>query len=468
MSEQEMTKLEREFREYFETLSVAVLRVLARRLGASASGTSKSAFIDALCNILMGRTLPVPKTNRGAPVKQNYLDPEVIQHIADIRRSNETKYPVGMLEVASPMPSAPPAPKRSEKMSGLLEILPAGYGFLRAANCRPDEACDVFVSEQTIRVMQLREGDLVCCTSALRVREETPEVSQILSVNGKPIGKYEQRSDFHRLVSCYPNHKFDLDIVQTDLCARFIDAFVPVGRGQRMLIAAPSMAGKSTLLKRLAQAIVSRHSECDPAILLIDARPEEVTDFRGSFYPEMKICYTTFDDGAEQHIRAARLTLSYAMRLAEMGHDAIVFVDSLNKLMKAYTSCREDALQAVRRYFGAARSFIEGGSLTVIATALIRSGDPADDTMYEELRKMSNSEVLLNRELAERRVYPAVDLKFSATRREDLLLDADVLKQFFNAREHAMRCGTEAALSALSQTEDNREFFSRAGELFDQ
>lgn len=469
--------METRYREYLDTLSLTTLRLLGRENGvAQASSIKKSGLIDGIVAVLTGKSQPAPRSKRGAPVKHSYLDPEVSRKLEEIRK--EYRYDGGKKEVVTGVssPDLPDRPLYDEPVySGILEIMQGGYGFLRAKNCQPSSGGDVFIAAPVLHAMRLREGDFVACTAKPRQKNDSPALDEILSVNGLPVGEYERRPFFDSLTAQYAKEKIELSKENPCLSLRVLDLFAPIGKGQRALIIAPPKAGKTTLLKEIASAIAAHHEEISLIVLLIDERPEEVTDFRTSV-PEAQVVYSTFDEGAEHHIRAAELTIEHAKRMAEHGRDVVILLDSLTKLTRAYNYASESsgktlsggleagALAEPKRFFGAARNTVEGGSVTILATALVDTGSRMDDVIYEEFKGTGNADIFLSRELAERRIFPAIDVRKSGTRKEELLLSQEELSAVYKLRERGITENVTGLLDMMKRTADNAEFIGRLPE----
>lgn len=469
--------METRYREYLDTLPLTTLRLLGRENGvAQASSVKKSGLIDGIVAVLTGKIQPVPRSKRGAPVKHSYLDPEVSRKLEAIRK--EYRYDAQKKEVVTGVasPDLPDRPLYDEPVyTGILEIMQGGYGFLRAKNCQPSSGGDVFIAAPVLHAMRLREGDFVACTAKPRQKNDSPALDEILSVNGLPVGEYERRPFFDSLTAQYAKEKIELSRENPCLSLRVLDLFAPIGKGQRALIIAPPKAGKTTLLKEIASAIAAHHGEISLIVLLIDERPEEVTDFRTSV-PEAQVVYSTFDEGAEHHIRAAELTIEHAKRIAEHGRDVVILLDSLTKLTRAYNYASESsgktlsggleagALAEPKRFFGAARNTVEGGSVTILATALVDTGSRMDDVIYEEFKGTGNADIFLSRELAERRIFPAIDVRKSGTRKEELLLSKEELSAVYKLRERGITENVSGLLDMMKRTSDNAEFIGRLPE----
>ncbi len=468
------SKLESECRQFLDELPLSTLRVLGRKYGVQhASSENKDDLITDLTAIVMGDRDPFPPSRRGAPAKQTYIDPAIVDKIESfIHRAEE-----GMvLKVESPEHEPEPTIFYEQPVNtGILEITAGGYGFLRAKNCQPSADGDVFFSAPAIHALKLRAGDYLTCIAKPKQKNDSPALEELLSVNGLPIGSYEQRPQFDFLTAKYANEKIALSAGNSDIALRILDLFVPIGKGQRALIIAPPKAGKTTLLKSVARSISENHREIALIILLIDERPEEVTDIRSSV-DSAEVIYSTFDEGADHHIRAAELTLAHAKRLAEQKKDVVILLDSLTKLTRAYNYAVEStgktlsggldagALAEPKRFFGAARNTVEAGSITILATALVDTGSRMDDIIYEEFKGTGNADIFLSRDLAERRIFPAIDIRRSGTRKEELLLTAEELSAVYKMRERGITENAAGLIDMMKRTPSNAEFVARLPE----
>ncbi len=360
--------------------------------------------------------------------------------------------------------------------AGVLEIQPDGYGFLRAENCLPGPN-DVYISIAQIRRFNLRNGDhVVGKTRAQREGDRFGAMLYITEVNGETPEKAAERPRFEDLVPIYPNERLRLEPPEGrgDISLRLIDMLAPIGKGQRGMIVSQPKAGKTTLLKKVANAITSQYPDVHLIVLLIDERPEEVTDMQRSIKGE--VIYSTFDEEPEHHTRVSEMVLSRAQRLVEMGKDVVVLMDSITRLARAYNltitptgrslsgGLDPGALFRPKRFFGAARNIENGGSLTIIATALVETGSRMDDIIFEEFKGTGNMELHLDRKLSDRRVFPAIDLLKSGTRREELLLSEDEMngeyqvRRMLNGRQQEMY---EQLVDLMTKTNSNAEFFDK-------
>jgi transcription termination factor Rho len=367
--------------------------------------------------------------------------------------------------------------KGSFSGSGVLDITDGGFGFLRRERFLPGRG-DVYVSASQIRRFALRQGDLV--GGQIRPpkdREQYAGLLRVESVNGLDPDVARRRPHFDSLTPVFPRELYDLETNRGNLSGRLINLVSPIGRGQRGLIVAPPKAGKTVLLKSIANAITQNYNDVYLLIALIGERPEEVTDLQRSVQAE--VVSSTFDEPTEAHTRLAEMVLERAKRLVEEGRDVVVLLDSLTRLSRAYNLAVEPsgrslsggldpaALVPPKRFFGAARKLEEGGSLTIIATALVDTGSRMDDVIYEEFKGTGNMELVLNRKLAERRIFPAIDVALSGTRREELLYDektyravVTMRRMLSNLSEQRELEAMEALLQQMSKTSNNAEFLA--------
>jgi transcription termination factor Rho len=361
---------------------------------------------------------------------------------------------------------------------GVVEVLQDGFGFLRSpdANYLPGPD-DIYVSPSQIRRFSLRTGDTV--EGQIRSPKEGERYFALLKVNTvnfEDPDKARHKVHFDNLTPLYPDERFRMEIegvTQKDLSARIIDLVAPLGKGQRALIVAPPRTGKTVLLQNIAHSITTNHPDCYLIVLLIDERPEEVTDMQRSVKGE--VVSSTFDEPATRHVQVAEMVIEKAKRLVEHGRDVVILLDSITRLGRAYNTVvpssgkvltggvDANALQRPKRFFGAARNIEEGGSLTIIATALIDTGSRMDEVIFEEFKGTGNSELILDRKISDKRVFPAIDIQRSGTRKEDLLVPPDKLKKTFVLRRILNPMGTtdatEFLLDKLRQTKTNQDFF---------
>jgi transcription termination factor Rho len=367
-------------------------------------------------------------------------------------------------------------------VEGILEILPDGYGFLRCENYMPGNK-DVYISQSQIRRFSLKTGDLVSGkTRRTKEGEKFRALLYVTAVNGQDPEKAPLRRPFEELTPIYPNKRITLENKKhsKDLATRIIDLVSPIGKGQRGLIVSPPKAGKTTLLKKIANSISMNYPEIHLIVLLIDERPEEVTDMQRSINGD--IVYSTFDELPDHHIKVAEMVLERAQRLVEHGRDVVILLDSITRLARAYNQVvpstgrilsgglDSSALHKPKRFFGSARNIEEGGSLTIIATALVETGSRMDDVIYEEFKGTGNMEIHLDRKLSEKRIFPAVDLYKSGTRREDLLMNQKELEGVWAIRKNLSEGRPdqimEIIINDLMRTNSNDEFIDLMMEHF--
>lgn len=362
-----------------------------------------------------------------------------------------------------------------ETKVGILEVLPDGYGFIRCDNYLPGEN-DVYVSPAQIRRFNLKTGDIV--SGNTRIRNQNEKFSALLyvkSVNGFHPAEAQRRKRFEDLTPIFPNERIHLETPGTGVSMRMVDLISPIGKGQRGMIVSQPKTGKTTLLKQIAKAITRNHPEMKLIILLIDERPEEVTDIKESIEGKnVEVIYSTFDELPENHKRVSEMVIERAKRLVEHKQDVIILLDSITRLARAYNLTVQPsgrtlsggldpaALHMPKKFFGAARNMREGGSLTILATALVDTGSRMDDVVFEEFKGTGNMELVLDRSLSEKRIFPAIDLPRSSTRREDLLLTQPELEATYLMRKALGGMKSEEALERIIdmflRTKTNVEF----------
>jgi len=357
---------------------------------------------------------------------------------------------------------------------GILEIMPEGYGFLRVRGFLPSPE-DIYVSQSQIRRFGLRTGDRVA--GVIRPPKSSERYSSLLrveAVNNDPPEVARARKNFDELTPCYPTEMFDLETDAKNISGRFINLIAPIGRGQRALIVSPPKAGKTTLLKVIGNSIKKNSPETHLLVLLVDERPEEVTDIKRSLPGE--VISSTFDEMPEHHMRVQKLCLEHAKRLVEQGKHVVILLDSLTRLSRASNltvtpsgrtlsgGLDPAALHRPKQLFGAARNVEEGGSLTIVATCLVDTGSRMDDAIFEEFKATGNMELVLDRTLSERRIFPSIDIKRSGTRHEELLLPEKQLRRVWQLRRvlNALEIAqaTEMLLTGLNKTDSNEDFLN--------
>ena len=360
---------------------------------------------------------------------------------------------------------------------GILEVMPEGYGFIRSANYLPGDQ-DIYVSPAQIRRFGLKTGDIV--TGNIRNKTQGEKFSALLyvaSVNDEDPVVIAARKSFEEMTPIFPNERIELDGDGAPIPIRMINLLAPIGKGQRGMIVSPPKTGKTTLLKQIAKQISRRYEDMHLLVLLIDERPEEVTDIRESIEgPNVEVIYSTFDELPEHHKRVSEMVIERAKRLVESKKDVVILLDSITRLARAYNltvppsgrtlsgGLDPAALHMPKRFFGAARNMREGGSLTVLATALVDTGSKMDDVVFEEFKGTGNMELVLDRKLSEKRVFPAIDIVKSGTRREDLLLDPDELEavEIMRKAYNGMRAdeAVENILNMFARTKNNKEYIA--------
>ena len=359
--------------------------------------------------------------------------------------------------------------------NGILEVLADGYGFIRSDNYLPGEN-DIYINPALIRRYNLKTGDILC--GNIKVRAQTEKFAALLylkTVNGLRPEEAARRRNFEDLTPIFPNRRIHLERPGGSTAMRIVDLISPIGKGQRGMIVSPPKAGKTTLLKDVAKSVTRNHPDMQLLILLIDERPEEVTDIKEAIEgPNVEVIHSTFDELPEHQKRVAEMVIERAKRLVESGKDVVILLDSITRLARAYNltvppsgrtlsgGLDPAALHMPKRFFGAARNMREGGSLTILATALVETGSKMDDVIYEEFKGTGNMELVLNRKLQEKRVFPAIDIPKSGTRREDLLLTAEELEAMDIIRKGLNGLKPEEAveniLNMFARTKNNAEF----------
>ncbi len=420
----------------------------------------------------------------GTPMEMLDLASALLAATNDFEEAANKKAVPKNIPVAAPPPPPPPPPPSAFNVEfdgiitseGVLEMMPDGYGFLRSSDYNylssPD---DVYVSSSQIKLFGLKTGDTV--TGTVRPPKEGEKYFALLKVdfiNGKKPDEVRDRIPFDYLTPLFPYEKLNLYTTPSNYSTRIMDLFTPIGKGQRGLIVAQPKVGKTILLKEVANAIAANHPECYLMVVLIDERPEEVTDMERSVRAE--VLASTFDEPADKHVRVANIALQKAKRLVECGHDVVILLDSITRLARAYNTVtpasgkvlsggvEANAMQKPKQFFGAARKIEHGGSLTILATALIDTGSKMDEVIFEEFKGTGNMELQLDRKLANKRIFPAIDLVASSTRRDDLLLEKDVLQRMNILRLFINDMNTEEAMNELLKrmrgTKNNEEFLA--------
>jgi transcription termination factor Rho len=458
-------------RARLQELGLDDLREMARSVDVEADGLQKSKLIGAILDAEKFDVSMVPETTvtNDQPAKTQDRS-ETSRSGGDdgggsSRRRNRNR-PRGQRE--------PIDESTLETRDGILDILPEGYGFLRSAGYLPGEN-DAYASVNVIRKHKLRKGDLISGpVRPARGQEKFPALVRAVTVNGGDPEEAMNRPKFNKLTPLFPDQRLRLEIdgKPDGMMERIIDLIAPIGKGQRGLIVSPPKAGKTTVLQDVANSLASNNPEVHLMVVLVDERPEEVTEMQRSVKGE--VIYSTFDRPAEEHTQVSELAIERAKRLVEQGDDVVVLLDSITRLARAHNLATpasgrilsggvdSTALYPPKRFFGAARNIEEGGSLTILATALVETGSRMDEVIFEEFKGTGNMELRLDRKLADKRIYPAIDIEASGTRREELLFDPDELSEVWKLRRVLMALEPGAALELLidrlKSTKSNAEF----------
>ena len=397
-------------------------------------------------------------------LKKEYLIEEIIKNLE------------GSNELDNKMKMQIENPETDYIAEGILEVMPDGYGFLRSDNYLPGNK-DIYVSQVQIRRFRLNTGDMLKGIARFTTdpQNKFPSLIYVESINGDRLEVALKRKPFESLVPIYPSERLKLETLSTNYATRMIDLIAPIGKGTRGLIVAQPKAGKTTMLKQIANSILQNNPEVELMVLLIDERPEEVTDIKESIMGHnVEVIYSTFDELPENHKRVSEMVIERAKRLVEHGEDVMILLDSITRLARAYNltvapsgrtlsgGLDPAALHMPKRFFGAARNMREGGSLTILATALVDTGSRMDDVVFEEFKGTGNMELVLDRSLSERRIFPAIDLPKSSTRRDDLLLTQPEMEASMLMRRAMNSNKTEEAVESIIKmflrTKNNNEF----------
>ncbi len=469
--------------------SLSELRQIARAVGVkSPTELNKAPLIESILEIADGEKEPAVRSKKDASAKADSLSQGVEELIERCRKAsfeNSGKETGKTVQGDAIKPDEDEAgvlnqDRKSETeeeehiYTGVLEFTEK-FWFLRTNNFEITSSGDVFMHTSFVNRFRLREGDMVTCKARRRKENECPGAIYIVSVNGVRPDMLNPRPTFESLTPCYPNERYTLEREGGTLTDRVVDLFSPIGKGQRALIVSPPKAGKTTMLKGIACSITANYPQAEVIVLLIDERPEEVTDIKRSVV-NARVVYSTFDKGENHHTHAAMLTLEYAKRLVEKGRDVVILMDSITRLTRAYNSITNSgrmlsggldpqALIEPRKFFGSARNIEGGGSLTIIATALVDTGSRLDDVIYEEFKSAGNMELVLSRDLAEKRIFPAIDIKGSGARKEELLLSRDELNASCKFRQiMGKQVSIENVYAMINKTRNNQELCSRVDE----
>ena len=460
-------------REKYESLSAVVLRDLAKARGLkNISGMKKSDLVDLMV-AEDERQSKEENTKQREQTSQREQTPQREQAqqrpAREPREGRENPKESGAVdETISNLDSGIMA-------NGILEVMPDGYGFIRCENYLPGEN-DVYVSPSQIRKFNLKTGDSVAGNTRVKTQQEKfSALLYVSSVNGYHPGVAQKRKNFEDLTPIFPNRRIRLERPGCSVAMRIVDLVSPIGKGQRGMIVSQPKAGKTTLLKEIAKSVTKGNPDMHLIILLIDERPEEVTDIKEAIVGEnVEVIYSTFDELPEHHKRVSEMVIERAKRLVEHGKDVMILLDSITRLARAYNltvpssgrtlsgGLDPAALHMPKRFFGAARNMREGGSLTILATALVDTGSKMDDVVFEEFKGTGNMELVLDRKLSEKRVFPAIDIVKSGTRRDDLLLEPEEQEAVEIMRKaiNGMRTdeAVENILNMFARTRNNQEY----------
>lgn len=449
-------------REKYESLALTDLRAIAKARGIKGTSTMKK---NEVVEAMLAEDEKDKAAKAEAAGKERETEKEVVRDsLKETAKESSEEGTAFPTELDS-----------GTEAYGILEVMPDGYGFIRCENYLPGEN-DVYVAPSQIRRFGLKTGDVL--KGNKRVKTQQEKFSALLymkSINGYSIEEASKRTAFEDMTPIFPNERIKLEIPGSSVAMRVMDLVSPVGKGQRGMIVSPPKAGKTTLLKEVAKSILKNAPDMHMLILLIDERPEEVTDIKEAIEgPNVEVIYSTFDELPEHHKRVSEMVIERAKRLVEHKKDVVILLDSITRLTRAYNQVVPPsgrtlsggldpaALHMPKRFFGAARNMREGGSLTILATALVETGSKMDDVVYEEFKGTGNMEMVLDRKLSERRIFPAIDIPKSGTRREDLLLTEDELEAINIMRKALNGMKTEEAvdriLDMFARTKNNHEF----------
>ena len=449
-------------REKYESLSLATLKDLAKARGLKGVSTLRKP--ELIERMLQEDQLENEENNKKAEKKEPDKKAEEEEHKKAENESSQSHVAAENVQLDS-----------GEKANGILEVLPDGYGFIRCENYMPGEN-DIYVSPCQIRRFNLKTGDII--RGNIRIKTQGEKFSALLyvtSINGFHPSEGQRRYNFEDMTPVFPNERLRMERPGGTVAMRIVDLISPIGKGQRGMIVSPPKAGKTTLLKDVAKSILKNNPDMHLIILLIDERPEEVTDIKEAIRGNnVEVIYSTFDELPEHHKRVSEMVVERARRLVEHKKDVTILLDSITRLARAYNliippsgrtlsgGLDPAALHMPKRFFGAARNMREGGSLTILATALVDTGSKMDDVIYEEFKGTGNMELVLDRKLQEKRVFPAIDIQKSGTRREDLLLTKEEQEAVYIMRKalNGMKSedAVEQILNMFARTRNNEEF----------
>ena len=452
-------------KDKLETLTILQLRELAKHEGLKKfTALNKQDLVSLLVKHYEAKVEEVLEEEKNIDAPKTLYKEESMEHTVK-KQQNDEKIPVEMRELDSGIIA-----------HGILEVMPDGFGFIRCENFLPGDN-DVYVAPSQIKRFKLKTGDII--SGSRRVKASAEKFAALLyvqTVNGYRVSELEHRPNFEDLTPIFPDKRIPLsNYPNTPTSMRVMDIISPIGKGQRGMIVSPPKAGKTTLLKEVAKAVLRNEPDMNIIILLIDERPEEVTDIKEAITGEqVEVIYSTFDELPERHKRVSEMVIERAKRLVEHGKDVIILLDSITRLARAYNltiassgrtlsgGLDTAALHMPKRFFGAARNTREGGSLTILATALVDTGSRMDDIVYEEFKGTGNMELVLDRKLSEKRIFPSIDILKSGTRRDDLLLSPAeqealrIIKKSTNSNKAEE--SAERVISLFADTNNNKEF----------
>ena len=454
-------------REQYESLSAAQLKSIAKTRGLKvSSGMRKGEVVDMM----------LEEDEKTAQTEKNVQQDETTEKQTE-KVAEKSTYQDGQAEKKEDdKPSIDMAQLDSGiSVNGILEVMPDGYGFIRSNHYLPGEN-DVYVSPSQIRKFGLKTGDIIVGNTRIKTAQEKfSALLYLTGINGMAPSEAVKRYNFEDMTPIFPNQRLRVERGSKEVSMRIVDLISPIGKGQRGMIVSPPKAGQTPLLKSIAQALLEHNPDLHLIVLLIDERPEEVTDIKEAILGKnVEVVYSTFDEQAEHHKRVSEMVIERAKRLVEHQEDVVILLDSITRLARAYNlvvppsgrtlsgGLDPAALHMPKRFFGAARNMREGGSLTILATALVDTGSKMDDVVYEEFKGTGNMELVLDRKLSEKRVFPAIDIPKSGTRREDLLLDPEEQEAVYIMRKALNGMKSEEAveniLNMFVRTKDNKEF----------